>query len=222
MTATGVDVFVDAVGISLAAVLCRGKAGAVVQDDVTAVVVLVKALGLVHYGETAVEIYVHSSLVRAAFEAVAVAVGGYGVLVEETVLVAYALVHDDGHIVAEAAVLLVEHVPTVITVQIGPAAEEVVARADGDFRRKAVGIALALVAVQVGIAVYDIVICGEVLHLQSRVAVLIEVASLYDVVVRLVVCVGHIAGAASRGLVALYEHAVVAGVGDVYMVEVPI
>ena len=164
-------------------------------------------------GETAVEIDVHSPLVGTAFEAVAIAVGSDGVLVEEVVLVGDAIIHDNGLVIPRSSVFLVEHVPPVVGVKVCPATVEVVAVAHGKFGCEAVGVALALVAIEVTIAVDDLVVSSEVLDLQSGVAVLVDVAFLNDVVVRL-----FLVGVAGP----FDEQAVVAGVADVNAIEMPI
>ena len=58
--------------------------------------------------------------------------------------------------------------------------------------------------------------------MKACIAILIEIALFDDVVVGLVNGIYHVLGSAANGFVALYEHAIVAGIGDVYAIEMPI
>ena len=87
---------------------------------------------------------------------------------------------------------------------------------------KAIGITVALILVLIGITVQDIVEGTEVLYLHTRVAVLVELAVFYDIVVGILCAVLYVCGRAAGRFVALYKETVVACVCYIHMVEVPV
>ena len=143
--------------------------------------VLVEALVHVVHGNAAVEHHVHRSLVRAAFESVSVALCHCAV--DDGVLVGKAILEHDRHIVFESARLLEEHVIAVVGVVVCTAAIKVVTGSYGNLRCESVGIAISFVLVLESVAVEHVIIGCKVFHLHSGVAVFIELAVFYDIVV---------------------------------------
>ena len=91
---------------------------AVVHDDVARIVVLVESFALLHDGESQrFRKYIHRPLSLPILNLLPLPLVA-GVLVEEAVLIAHAVFHDDGFVVAPSSVFLEEHVPSVIRVQI--------------------------------------------------------------------------------------------------------
>ena len=156
---------VDAVTVGFLADRGQCHTRAVVQNDVAGIVVLVEALGLVMDSQTAVHIDIHGALVGAALEAVTVTLWSNLCERKETVLIGNAVLQNDRHVVAKTTFLLVENIPAVIAVGPGTAAVEVVVVTYRELRSKTISIALVLIAVQVGIAVDDLIIRCQVLHL---------------------------------------------------------
>lgn len=212
--------FIDTIAVSFLLYALERHTRTVVQDDVASIVVLVEALSFVTDSETAIQNNIHRPLVATALKSVTVT-SANSIQVKETVLVGDTVVKDDRHVVAEPTFFLIEYIPSVVAVQPCATTVEVVAVTNGEFRCETVGIAFTFVAVQIRVAVDDIVVCTEVLDLQTRVAVLVEVTLLDDVVMAVLCAVDDVAGRAACRLVALDKHTVVAGVGDVDLVEVP-
>ena len=198
----------------------QGITCAVVHDDVASVMVLVKAFVDVVHSYAAIEHYVHGSLVRTAFKSVAVTFCYNSVY--ERILVCQTVFEHDGDVVFEATVFLKEHVIAVVRVVIGATTIEIVTCSDRNFGCKAVCIAVTFVFVLVSVTVENVVIGTEILYLNARIAVFVELTVLYDVVVGVLCAVDNVLLGATGGFVAFYEQSVVACVGDIHMIEVPV
>ena len=185
---TSADRFVDAITVSFAvAVFLKRHARAVVEDDISGVMVLVKSFCFVTGGEAACQIKICGTLIRTHLETIAVTVRRYLFFAQKSVFVGNTVFEDDGDIVSLSAVALVEGIPAVIGVQPGATSVEVIACANRKFRRKTIGIALSFVTVQVTVAVDNPIVRGQILHLQTRISVFVEVALFNEIVMSLIV-----------------------------------
>ena len=185
--------------------------------------VLVEALRLVADRETAVEVNIHCALVRTHLDTVTVTLRCYSIREgKEAVLIRDTVLKDDGHVVTEVTVLLIEYVPTVIRVSPCTAAVEVVVVTYRNLWCEAVSVALVLVAVEVRVTVDDLVVRTEVLDLQTCITILVEVTELDDVVVTVLSAVYYVSARAACRLVALDEQTVIRSVADVDVLEVPV
>ena len=154
--------------------------------------VLVEAFRLVINSQTAIHKDIHRSLVRTALETVAITLRSNLVERKETVLIRDTVLDDNAHIITKTTFLFVEYIPSVVRVCPSTTAIEIVVVAYGEFRSKTVGITFVLVTVQVRVTVDDLVVGCEILHLQTRITVLVEVTQLDDIVVSILRAVENI------------------------------